>query len=352
MAFTDRLNQLVADRSQKEEFSGVVLIQRGEDTLFEAAYGYANRSWKVKNRVDTRFRISSPTKMFTAVAVLQLIDAGKLTLGAGVVKCLGLDGTRIPREVTVYHLLTMTSGIADYFEESRDWEEVWAEISREHPTYLLRRNEDYLPLFVAKAPIFPTGERYQYSNASYVLLGLTIERVTGVSYFDYIRRHIFAKAGMSRSDFLALDGVHDEVADGYIPITDESENIVNWKKSTYSTTLDAAADGGATSTAGDLIQFSQALRNGRLLSGEMTREMLTPKVAISDGWHGGYGIFFTLDQDERIVRWERFGEDAGQSCRLYFYPEVNLDVVVVGNQSWCAGELAPEIHDLILEALP
>ena len=352
MTFTDRLSQLVADRSHKEEFSGVVLIQRDTDTLFEAAYGFANRSWKVKNRVDTRFRIASVTKMFTAVAVLQLIDAGRLRLGTGVVECLGLEGTRIPGEATVYHLLTMTSGIGDHFEESRDWEEVWAEISREHPTYLLRRHEDYLPLFVDMAPVFPVGERYQYNNAGYILLGLIIERVTGVSYFDYVRQHIFAKAGMSRSDFLALDGVHDEVADGYIPITDESENIVDWKKGTYAAKLDAAADGGATSTAGDLVQFSQALRNGRLLSGEMTQEMLTPKVAISDGWQCGYGIYFTLDQDKRIVRWVRFGEDAGESCRLYSYPKMNLDVVVVGNQSWCAGELATEIHDLILEQLP
>lgn len=352
MAFTDRLHQLVADKSDRKQFSGVALIQREEDTVFEAACGYANRSWRVKNQVDTRFRIASVTKMFTAVAVLQLIDAGKLALGTSAVEFLELENTKIPREATVYHLLTMTSGIGDHFEESRDWDEVWAEISRQHPTYLLQRNKDYLPLFANKAPVSPVGERYQYNNAGYVLLGLAIERATGVSYFDHVRQHIFAKARMSRSDFLTLDGVHDEVADGYIPVTGEREEIVDWKKSTYAAKLDPAADGGATSTAGDLVRCMQALRNGLLLSGEMTHEMLTPKVAIRDNWRGGYGIYFTLDEKGRIVRWGRMGEDAGESCRLYHYPAVNLDVIVVGNQSWCAGELASKIHDLILEEMP
>ena len=357
MTFTERLNQLLIDKNHEERFSGVVLIQRNNDTLFEAVYGYANRSWRVKNRVDTRFRIASISKMFTAVAILHLIDEEKLTLDTGIIELLDLENTKIPKEATVYHMLTMTSGIADWFDESGNWEEVWAALCRKHPIYLFRRNEDYLSLFIDEPLLAPVGEKHQYNGAGYILLGLAIERLSGISYFDYIRHHVFTRAQMFRSDFVALDDVYDEVAEGYIPITDESENIIDWKKNIYSTTPEAAADGGATSTAVDLVKFSQALRKGLLLSTEMTQEMLTPKVVENEEqfrgytWKYGYGNYFILDQDEKIVRWGHTGEEDGVSCRLYYYPKEDLDVVILANHSWCAGRLGWEIHDLILETI-
>jgi CubicO group peptidase (beta-lactamase class C family) len=187
---------------------------------------------------------------------------------------------------------------------------------------------------------------------------LIIEKVAGMAYFDYVREHVFAKAGMNRSDFLALDGVYDEVAEGHIPITDAHENVVGWKKNVYSTTPEAAADGGATSTAGDLTRFSQALRQGSLLSSSMTEEILTPKVQQNAKrfrgytWMYGYGNVFILDDTDQIVRYGHTGEEDGVSCRLYYYPEQNLDVVILANQSWSAGDLAWEIHDLIIDTNP
>lgn len=354
MTFTEKLNQLLNDKSREGRFSGAVLIQRNQEVMYEAAYGYANRSWNVKNQVSTRFRIASISKMFTAVAILQLIDDGKLALDTSLVECLGLSNTSIPKEATIYHMLTMTSGIADWFDESGNWEEDWEALCREHPIYLFRRNEDYLPLFVNEEPVTPVGEKHQYNGAGYILMGLAIEQVSGLSYFEYIRQYIFTKAQMLASEFLALDDVYDEVAEGYISITDQSDKIIGWKKNIYSTTPEAAADGGATSTAGDLVKFSQALRNGQLLSSEMTQEMLTPKVVQNEeafkgyNWKYGYGNNFILD-DKQIVRWGHTGEEDGVSCRLYYYPRENLDVVILANQSWCAGKLGWEIHELILE---
>jgi len=354
MVFNESLEQLLIDTSQDEKFSGAVLIQQNEDPLFEAVYGYANRSWKVKNRMDTRFRIASISKMFTAVAVLQLIDEGKLSLDTKVAECLNLEGTKIPEQATIYHMLTMTSGMADWFDESGNWEENWAKLIKENPIYLFRRNEDYLPLFIDEEPVFPLGKKHQYNGAGYILLGLLIERLSGFSYFDYIQRHVFSKANMLQSDFLALDDVSGAVAEGYFSITDKEENIIGWKKNIYSTTPAAAADGGATSTAADLVNFSQALRNGLLLSPKMTQEMLAPKVISNDelfrgySWKYGYGNYFILDQDENIIRWGHTGEEDGVSCRLYYYPKENLDVIILANQSWCAGSLGWKIHDLII----
>jgi CubicO group peptidase (beta-lactamase class C family) len=355
MTLNAELKRLLTGKSAKEEFSGVVLIRQDDGPLFEGAYGYANRSWKVRNRADTRFRIASISKMFTAVAVLQLVDAGLLSLDASVVKCLGLRDTRIPIETTVFHVLTMTSGIADWFDESGDWEANWAALCREHPIYLFRRNQDYLPLFVNEEPLAPVGEKYHYNGAGYILLGLIIEKLSNRSYFDYVRHNVFARAGMPHSDFLALDGVDAGLAEGYIPITGKEEAITGWKKNIYSTTPEAAADGGATSTAADLVRFSQALRNGELLSAKLTQEMMAPKVSQSDErnrgytWKYGYANAFLLD-DDQIVRWGHTGEEDGVSCRLYHYPKENLDVVILGNQSWCAGSLGWDIHNIVTQS--
>ena len=358
MLFAEQLNQLLVEKHRQEQFSGAVLIGRNGEALFRQSYGYANRSWKVENQFDTRFRIASISKMFTAVAILQLIEANKLDIDTSIIGCLGLENSQIPKEATVYHMLTMTSGIADWFDESGDWEQNWAALCREHPIYLFRDNEDYLPLFVNERPIAPVGEKHHYNGAGYILLGLVIAKVSGLSYFDYVRQHIFAKAQMMRSDFVALDGINPEVAEGYIPIPDDDDNILGWKKNIYSTTPEAAADGGATSTVDDLMRFSQSLRDQHLLSAKMTREMLTPKVLEEDNlfrgyiWKYGYGNFFILDQNEQVVRWGHTGEEDGVSCRLYYYPKEDLDMVILANQSWCAGSLAWQVHDLILQSSP
>ena len=358
MIFKDRLNALLAEKCQAEQFSGVVLIQRKDETVFEAATGFAQRSWKIENRIDTRFRIASISKMFTAAAVLQLVDAGKLTLDTRVRDALDLQNTTVPADATVYHMLTMTSGMADWFDESGDWEAGWAALLREHPIYLFRRNEDYLPLFVHAAPVTAVGEKHQYNGAGYILLGLLIERLSGLSYFETVRRHIFEPVGMRRSDFVGLDDVVDDIAEGYVPIKDDDENIIGWKRNIYATTPEAAADGGATSTAHDLIRFSRALREGRLLSPARTEEMLTPHVPAQEKpfrgytWKYGFATMFILNADGQVVRWGHTGEEDGVSCRLYYYPERKLDVIILGNQSWCAGSLGWQVHDLILELSP
>ena len=356
MTLINELKSLSGEEAHAE-FSGTVLVKQGSHDVVSAARGYANRSWLIANQLDTRFRIASISKMFTAVSVLQLIDAGELTLETRVAAFLGLEDTAIPEEVTVYHLLTMTAGIADWFDELGDAEKNWAALVREYPLYLLRRNKDYLPLFVNTLPVAPVGAGHRYSNSSYVLLGLMIEQASGLSYFDYVRRHVFAQARMTRSDFVPLDSVESEVAEGYIPVFDEQGARTAWKKNIYLVTPDAAADGGATSTAHDLCRFSKALREARLLSPELTREVLTPKVLEDDKpyrgytWKYGYGNLFLLDDAGQIVRWGHTGEEEGVSCRFYHYPQKDIDVVILGNQSGCAGDLAWELHDFITVAL-
>ncbi len=349
----EELGKLLTEKDNKEQFSGVVKISNGSETLFERAYGYANRSWLQPNEVKTRFRIGSIGKMFTSVAILQLVEQGRIGFDSSVVNYLDLSETTILPQVTIHHLLTMTSGIADWFDESGDWQANWTELSRKFPLYLLRENRDYLSLFVNEPPVNQVGKAFHYNGAGYILLGLVIERASGKPYTQYIRQHVFERASMDHSDFLSLDGVYPDVAEGYIGVESEQGELVEWKKNFYSTTPDAAADGGATSNVGDLTRFSSALRGEILLSAAMTEEMLTPKVKQFDTprrgyhWQYGYGNSFISNDGDVAIRYGHTGEEDGVSCRLYYYPRFDLDVIILANQSWCAGEIGWLIHDLL-----
>jgi CubicO group peptidase (beta-lactamase class C family) len=321
--------------------------------LFRRAYGLADHTWNIRNTPETRFRIASVGKLFTAAAIMQLIEAGKISLDTRVVEYLDLRGTKIPAEATVYHMLTMTSGIADWInEDAEDFDAEWHQFCRDHPLYLLRRDADYLPIFSEIEPYGALGEKFRYNNAGFMLLGLMIEKATGLSYFDYVRRNIFLRAGMTQTDFIDLDDVHANVAEGYVPIKDENGAVTGWRKNIYSATAGPAADGGATSTLDDLVRFSRALRGGKLFAKELVESMLTPKVAAdteAPRWMYGFGCFLLLDADSKIVRWGHTGEEDGVSCRLNYYPTLNLDVVILGNQSSCAGKVMLDVHELVTE---
>lgn len=354
--FTTQVGHVLSKHARLDEFSGAVLVRQAGVDLFCRAYGYANRSWQVRNTPTTRFRIASVGKIFTAVAILQLLEAGKLTLETRVLDVLGLTGTKIHPAVTVFHLLTMTSGIADWCnEESETFEADWAQFCRANPLYLFRRDTDYLPVFAHLEPYGPLGEKHRYNGAGFMLLGLLIEKLSGQSYFNTIRQRIFAPAGMTATDFLDLDEVVPQVAEGYIPIKDQEENITGWRKNYYATTAGPAADGGATSTLADLARFSETLRSGLLVKPELFRQMTAPQVVERNDnhlgylWRYGFGCFVLLSETGDTLRWGHTGEEEGVSCRLWYFPQQDVDVIILGNQSSCAGPISREIQELALK---
>lgn len=335
-------------------FSGAILVRQAETDLLCRAYGLANRTWSVENRTDTRFRIASVGKLFTAVAVLQLVQAGRLTLATRVPEALDLTGTTIPPEATVFHLLTMTSGIADWCDEySPTFDADWAQFRREYPLYLFRSDADYLPVFAHRPPSGPVGERHRYNGAGFLLLGLLIERITGMSCFDYVRQHVFTPAGMTATDFLDLDEVAPGVAEGYVPSGSKEGHGCPWRKNIYATTAGPAADGGATSTLEDLARFVLALRTGSLLRPELAQAMTSAQVVQDpENPRGcyGFGCYVLLDGEGETLRWGHTGEEEGVSCRLWFYPKQDITVAVLGNQSACAGKVSLAVQDWILGA--
>ncbi|MDF2524205.1 MAG: beta-lactamase [Clostridiales bacterium] len=355
MGFNKKLEEILGTRQSTNAFSGTVLIKRKNEELFKGCYGYANRAFKVPNAMNTKFRIASISKMFTAVIVLKLIEESKLSFNTSIKEYLDLQNYEIPEEVDIHSLLTHTSGIGDYFdEENDDWDAMWLS----SPIYNMRKHSDYYSIFSKKASAFKTGEKYKYNNAGYILLGMAIEKASGQSYFDYVKKELFAKQGMKDSDFISLDMVYENIAEGYIPIKTKDGEITGWQRNIYKITPEAAADGGATSTAEDLIRFLQQLKSGAILSEAMTSKVFEPQVLDQGAngargyvWKQGYANCFILDQNEKIVRGGHTGEEYGFSCRLYYYPEKDIDVAILANQDWCAGALGWEIHDAIMELL-
>ncbi len=261
------------------------------------------------------------TKIFTAAAIMQLVDRGEIALDTRVMPFIGIERTAISDDVTVFHCLTHTSGIADDADEEagEDYEQLFVD----KPTYSIRETRDFLPQFAYKEPIFPPGEGVRYNNVAYVLLGLVIEKATGMTYRDYVRQHIFAPAGMSGADFCAMDGTCENLAEHYKRV-EHADGTVAWRKNIYSYPPIGSPDGGATVTAMDLDRFIRAIRAGTLMGAEASRQLLRPQVKRRDIDSGslwnGLGFEFELGHDGEIVHLGKDGINAGVSSLVRFYP--------------------------------
>jgi CubicO group peptidase (beta-lactamase class C family) len=348
MSFTG-LDGWLRLRAERELFSGVVLIRRGEATVFSAAYGWASRRWAAPASLTTRFDTASITKLFTAVAALQLVGAGRLGLHLPIVEVVALTGTTISPAVTVRQLLTHTSGIADDADEEagEDFEALWVD----RPCYSVIETRDWLPQFVHKPATFPPGEGCRYCNAGYILVGLAIEAVTGTSYRDYVRSAVFDRAGMAASGFFDRREAVPDVAEGWDPVYDAAGNRSGWTQNIFSYPPIGSPDSGAQVTAEDLVGFAQAVRAGRLLSAELTEQFLTPQVLHHDRddwavWYG-FGLEFVIDRAGSVRNTYKDGVNAGASGVVRYYPADDLDVVVLSNSERGAWPVMDEIHRLI-----
>jgi CubicO group peptidase (beta-lactamase class C family) len=329
----ETLERELAGFATSDQFSGVVRIEVGGDVVFEAAYGFASRTWQIPCSPNTRFDTASITKLFTAVATLQQIDAEAFALDTGVVDFLGLSANGFSPAITPYHLLTHTSGIADDADEEAG--EPYEDLFVDRPNYAFTETEHALVNFVGKPPNFAPGEGCRYCNVSYVLLGMMVERASKLPYREYVKTHVFAPAGMDRSGFFKMDVVEPDVAEGADPITDDDGRVTGWHRNIYSYPPIGAPDGGAHVTAADLIRFHTALRAGRLLGPESTALMLTPKEQYrprGSGLHQmGLGFEFETGTDGAVRCYWKEGINAGASGELCHYPASGLTAVVLSN---------------------
>ncbi len=326
---------------EEVKFSGSVLVKENSDILTELSYGYAHHSEQIENTTNTRYGIASGCKLFTAIAICQLVEAGKLSFETKLEKCLNENFPNFDKDITVHHLLTHTSGIPDYFDEEvmDDFEELWVK----YPMYLIRNLKDFLPLFQDQPMKLAVGERFHYNNAGYILLGLIVEQVSQVQFSEYVEENIFKKAGMSNSGYFEFDSLPLHTALGYIDLPNGK-----WKTNIYSLPVKGGSDGGAYVTVNDMANFWEALLNKQLLNEKYTNMLLTPFVRTNDenGYYG-YGVWIEKKRDE-IFKFHIMGYDPGVSFHSAFYPHSSMKTVVCSNKSQGAFQIMREIEEVIL----
>jgi CubicO group peptidase (beta-lactamase class C family) len=330
---TTGLDAFLADH----DFSGTVLIKRGNATLYEAAAGLATPRWGIPNTMDTRFDTASITKLFTSVAVLDLVGKGELDLETSIHHYVDLEGTTISPAVTLLHLLTHTSGIADDADEEAG--ESYEELFRDTPNYSIIETKDFLPQFAHKDPLADPGVDCRYCNVGYVLAGLAIEKVTGVSYRQHIFDEVFTRLGMLDSGFYDRREAAPRVAEGW----DLVDGV--WRSNIYAYPPIGSPDGGAHVTAPDLVRFLQAVRNGELLNAEYTEEFFTPQVEHDEATWYGFGLEFDMDDDGTVRSYYKDGINPGASGIVRYYLEDDLDIAVLSNAEEGAWAVIQEIDE-------
>jgi D-alanyl-D-alanine carboxypeptidase len=286
--------------TRADRFSGVALVAKDSQVLFHEAFGYADRETKIPNRKDTRFNLGSINKSFTRVAILQLEKQGKLSLDDPIKKFLPDYPNRAAAEkVTIRHLLNMTSGIGDFFGPRYD----------ATPKEKIRTLQDYLPLFADLPLEFEPGASNRYSNGGYIVLGLIIEKASGMDYYADIREHIFKPCGMLDTDSYARDANVPNVARGY---TREGRPTGPRVPNLGSLPGRGSSAGGGYSTAEDMLKYIMALKAGKIF---------LPDVANGLGIAGGApGINSAVEWDARsgyvvIVLTNFDPPTAGQAAR-------------------------------------
>lgn len=331
----EKLNSLIHNALDRlvrtSDFSGCVTVADGGKTVFDECRGLAERNFGVPIDHQTRFRVASIGKMFTAVAIGQLVEAGKLSWDSTLDQLVPeYPDQAAAKKITVWELLHHTSGLGDFIV----------------PAFFEHREKyvnpaDYLG-FIARQPMVgEPGKQLSYSNAGYVLLGRIVENVSHEGYFDYVQRHVFAPADMRSSGFSTLDEVTPKLAAGYFH---ESPFSTTWKANWMKIPFKSSPAGDSYSTNADLLRFAAALRGGKLLKPDTLTRMFKDPVPAGPGGIGA-GI------DERLshglhIRGHQGGIE-GATTNLEMIWETQGAVALTSNQgqnqTWMLAERIAEL---------
>jgi CubicO group peptidase (beta-lactamase class C family) len=282
------LQTLMQKLAEADVFSGTVLLARDGVPIFQGAYGMANKDFNVPNQIDTKFNLGSMNKMFTAVAVAQLVERGKLSFDDPLAKFLpDFPDPESAKKITIKHLLSHTAGLGGFFSEA------WRNSSR-----LLYRTVDDQMKRVAtdEKLLFEPGTRHRYSNTGMLVAGKVIEIVSSQDYYDYIRENIYTPAGTMNTDCYELDKVNPNLAVGYEKHYDESG--VSFRNNIFEHTLRGGPQGGGYSTVEDLLKFDVALRSNKLVGAEYVKLLLSAKPELHSP---RYGYGFAIDDAQQVA---------------------------------------------------
>lgn len=330
-----RVDAIVKAVMAKHRIPGVTLLveHRGR-RIVARGYGLADVENNVPAELETVYQIASLTKQFTAAAILQLVEQGKLQLDDDVTKLVPELHIR-GGTVTVHNLLSHTSGLVEY---NRD------ETIPEWGTAITHKR--VLELIGDRELEFKPGEKFQYRNSGYYLLGMIVERVSGMSYADYVRVNMFQPLGMRSTSQCTHREVIAKRAHGY---TTDDGKLHNPRLLDMSWTF---AVGSLCSTAPDLLLWDHALRSGRVVSPDAYKKMITP-VKLADGTltDYGYGLGMSVHDGHPVIR--HGGGTVGFTTYLTHYPQDDLTIVLLtNNDSVVAWRVDDDISRAVLGMAP
>ncbi len=309
--------------------SAVIHVSLADKPVYSQAFGYANRSEGFPNRLITRFGIASGGKLFTAVAIAMLADQNLISLEQPVRDFLSGELEWIDKRVTLRHLLTHTSGIADYFDEDgpSDYENYWQNLAP-RPFYHMLSAQDFFPLVEKQQMQFTPGEKFSYNNMGFVLLGLVVERVSGCRFQQFIEEKIFGPAWMRASGYFFSNRLPAHTALGYIDQEDGG-----WHTNQFAIPIVGHGDGGAYTTAADFGRFWKAIFEKRFFGEGMLAEMLSPQTMVGRDGGTQYGLGLWINDAAAVRCYYVTGEDPGISFYSAIYPEVQLQITLLGNSN-------------------
>ena len=288
----------------------------------------------MKNTLDTKFNLGSMNKMFTAVAVMQLVEAGKLSLDDTLGKFLPAGAMKpdVLAKVRVKHLLSHTSGLGSYFTPE------WDRQSRA----LWRSVDDWMPLIKDETLRFEPGARWSYSNTGMLVLGKVIEAASGKDYFTYVREHVAKPAGMTSTDAYELDRVNRNLAVGYEREGEDANGPI-YRNNIFQHVIRGGPAGGGYSTVGDLTRFAEALKNGKLVSAAGLRTLTAPKPELASS---EYGFGFVIEEGGKVVG--HSGGFPGINSQLDIYVGEEYTLAVMSNYGGGAQPIIEKARSLIL----
>jgi D-alanyl-D-alanine carboxypeptidase len=312
----DSLRALLSRLDQEKRFHGVVLLAENGRVIHHSAHGLAHQGYQVPNRPDTKFNLGSVGKTFTAVAIGQLVEQGKLRFSDTLIKVVpDYPNPAIARRVTIAQLLSHRSGMGLYWDAlfKGNWTAV-------------RTIADLVPYFANDSLEFDPGSKWLYSNTGFAVLALVVEKVSGEDYFTYVKRHIFQPLGMNDTDSYSLDVDVPNIAVGYY--RDQQGTL---KNNLFTHTVRGSGAGGGFSTAPDLLKWAEGLMANRVLGASIAARMLRRQTD-TDGGPGGYGYGFIVQQREGHTVLGHSGGFPGIATFFWFNPANRRVAIAMSNQ--------------------
>jgi len=310
-----QIENYLEELNNNNEISGNILIAKKDSIVFQKSYGYSNLDFKIPNTLDTKFSIASMGKMFTGISIMQLVERGQLSTDDKIGKYLPEYPNKLVRDsVNIHQLLTHTSGLpdfmtADYYASAKDRYRTIHDLSHLYQTKELR----YAP-----------GTKFAYCNSDYIVLGLIIEKVSGLTYDEYIEKNIFKIANMTNTKNYMKDHIVENLAVGYSRSTVYPGELM---KNLYLGSVTGGSAGGGYSTLSDILNFSIALKNNRFLNANNT-EILTRGKADNNTY--AYGFADITTNQHRIIG--HSGGHFGVACELRIFEDLDYTVVLLTNK--------------------